>query len=235
MELPMNSNNHTLHRLHDPASFKWLSSLTPEMEGFATGRAICFGMDAMYLHSDLLAHYPSHLLLAIPPLNAPPVEYGFACTSKGQRWFCFVVVRKNASKSAALVFEVSPYALMFPAHGLRETGRDASGKVVLGRDYPLKPLLPVLCPMDGLPIRYEVLRPDARSYFCLSEGEPSLAAWETPSSSQEGQHGAMQAVLGQQQVQPQNAPIYFDVGSPALSAMRLNGNVALINLLEGLQ
>ena len=231
----MNANPHTLHRLHDPASFAWLSSLTPKMEGTAAARSVCFGMDAIYLHSDMLAHYPSHLVLAIPPLSVPPVEYGFACTSKGQRWFCFVVVRKNASKSAALIFEVSPYALMFPAHGLRETGQDALGKVAVGRDYPLTPLLPVLCPLDGWPIRYEVLQPDARSYFCLSEGEPSLAAWETPPSSQEGQHGAMQAVLGQQQAQPQNAPIYFDVGSPALSAMRLNGNVALINLLEGLQ
>jgi hypothetical protein len=37
------------------------------------------------------------------------------------------------------------------------------------------------------------------------------------------------------QGQPQNAPIYFDVGSPALSAMRINGNAALINLLGGLK
>ena len=235
MELQMNANNHTLHRLHDPASFTWLSSLTQEVEGSAAGRAICFGMDATYLHSDLLVHYPSHLLLAIPPLNAPPVEYGFACTSKGQRWFCFVVVRKHPGKSAALIFEVSPYALMFPAHGLRETGRDPSGKVAVGRDYPLTPILPVLCPLDGLPIRYEVVHSDAGAYFSLSEGVPSLDAWETPPSSQAGQQGAMQAVLGQQQAQPQNAPIYFDVGSPALSAMRLNGNVALINLLEGLK
>ena len=120
----MNTNQHTLHRLHDPASFTWLAGLTPEMEGSAASRAVCFGMDTTYLHSDMLAHYPTHLVLAIPPLNAPPVEYGFACTSKGQRWFCFVVVRKNASKSAALIFEVSPYALMFPAHGLRETARE---------------------------------------------------------------------------------------------------------------
>ena len=228
----MNSNHHTLHRLHDPASFAWLSSLTPDMEGTSAARALCFGMDATYLHSDVLAHYPSHLVLAIPPLNVPPIEYGFACTSKGQRWFCFVVVRKNASKSAALIFEVSPYVLMFPAHGLRETGQDPSGELVAGRDYPLTPLLPVLCPMDGLPIRYEVLQPDAGSYFCLSEGEPSLSAWQTPPASQAGQQGVIEAAA---QAQPQNAPIYFDVGSPALSAMRVNGNAALINLLGDLQ
>lgn len=232
----MNANNHTLHRLHDPASFAWLSSLTTEMEGTAAARAICFGMDATYLHSDILAHYPSHLVLAIPPLNVPPVEYGFACTSKGQRWFCFVVVRKNPSKSAALIFEVSPYALMFPAHGLRETSQDVLGRLVVGRDYPLTPLLPVLCPVDGFPIRYEVLQPDAGSYFCLSEGEPSLAAWQTPPATPAGQQGVKQTnALGQQQAQPQDAPIYFDIGSPALSAMRINGNAALINLLGGLQ
>ncbi len=231
----MNANNHTLHRLHDPASFAWLSGLSPDMEGSAAARSTCFGMDTIYLHSDMLAHYPNDIVLAIPPLNVPPIEYGFACTSNGQRWFCFVVVRKNASKSAALIFEVSAYVLMFPAHGLRETGQDSAGNVVVGRDYPLTPLLPVLCPMDGLPIRYEVLQPDSCSYFCLSEGEPSLAAWETPASSQAGQQGAMQAVLGQHQAQPQNAPIYFDVGSPALSAMRINGNAALIYLLGGLQ
>ena len=173
----MNSNNHTLHRLHDPASFAWLSSLTRVMEGSPEASAICFGMDAIYLHSDMLAHYPAHLVLAIPSLNAPPIEYGFACTSRGERWFCFVVVRKNARKSAALIFEVPAYALMFPAHGLRETTQDLSGKVVAGRDYPLTPLFPVLCAMDGLPIRYEVMQPDTGSYFCLSEGEPSLSAW----------------------------------------------------------
>ena len=176
----MNTNNHTLRRLHDPASFTWLASLTPEMEGSAAATSTCFGMDAIYLHSDMLAHYPSHMVLAIPPLNVPPVEYGFACTSKGQRWFCFVVVRKNASKSAALIFEVSPYALMFPAHGLRETSQDKSGNLVVCRDYPLTPLLPVLCPLDGFSIRYDVLQPDSGCYFCLSEGEPSLSAWQTP-------------------------------------------------------
>jgi hypothetical protein len=228
----MNANNHTLHRLHDPVSFAWLSGLSPDMKGSAAAKSTCFGMDAIYLHSDMLTHYPAHLVLAIPPLNVPPVEYGFACTSRGQRWFCFVVVRKNASRCAALIFEVSASVLMFPAHGLRETGQDPSGNVVVGRDYPLAPLLPVLCPMDGLPVRYEVLQPDTGSYFCLSEGEPSLAAWVTPQSSQADQQGAIQAAA---QGQPQNAPIYFDVGSPAFSAMRVNGNVALINLLGGLK
>lgn len=231
----MNANNHTLHRLHDLASFAWLASLKPEMEGSAAAKSTCFGMDAIYLHSDMLAHYPGHLVLAIPPLTAPPIEYGFACTSQGQRWFCFVVVRKNASKSAALVFEVSPCALMFPAHGLRETCLDSSGKLVLGRDYPLTPLLPVLCPLDGLTVHYEVLQPDSGSYFCLSEGEPSLAAWQTPPASNADQQAVVQAVLAQQQAQPQTAPIYFDVGSPALSAMRMNGNQALINLLGSLK
>lgn len=228
----MNTNQHTLRRLHDPASFTWLGGLTPGMEGTAAARAVCFGMDATYLHSDMLAHYPAHLVLAIPPLNAPPVEYGFACTSKGRRWFCFVVVRKSASKSAALIFEVSPYALMFPAHGLRETGLDAAGKVAVGRDYPLAPLLPVLCPLDGFPIRHDVLHSDSGSYFCLSEGEPSLSAWQTPPANPQGEQDATQTNA---QAQPQNAPIYFDIGSPALSAMRINGNAALINLLGGLQ
>ena len=228
----MNTNNHTLRRLHDPASFTWLAGLTPEMEGSAAATSTCFGMDAVYLHSDILAHYPTHLVLAIPPLNAPPVEYGFACTSKGQRWFCFVVVRKNASKSAALIFEVSSCALMFPAHGLRETSQDKLGNLVVGRDYALAPLLPVLCPLDGFPIRYEVLQPDSSSYFCLSEGEPSLSAWQTPPVGQADQQDAVQTKA---QAQPQNAPIFFDVGSPALSAMRINGNAALINLLGGLQ
>ena len=220
----MNANNHTLQRIHDPASFAWLSSLTPEMDGTEQARATCFGMDAIYLHSDMLAHYPTHLVLAIPPLEVPPVEYGFACTSRGQRWFCFVVVRKSASKSAALFFEVSAYVLMFVAQGLRETWLDKSGALVTGRDYPLPPLLPVLCPLDGLPIRHEVLQPDAGAYFCLVEGEPDLAAWQTPPANQQGQPAAT----------PQNAPIYFDVGSPAFSAMRINGNAALINLLGGL-
>ena len=220
----MNANNHTLQRIHDPASFAWLSSLTPEMDGTAAASSTCFGMDAIYLHSDMLAHYPTHLVLAIPPLEVPPVEYGFACTSRGQRWFCFVVVRKSASKSAALFFEVSAYALMFVAQGLRETWLDKAGVMATGRDYPLVPMLPVLCPLDGLPIRHEVLQPDSGAYFCLVEGEPDLAAWQTPPANQQGQPAAT----------PQNAPIYFDVGSPAFSAMRINGNAALINLLGGL-
>ena len=227
----MNANNHTLQRIHDPASFAWLSSLTPEMDGTEQARATCFGMDAIYLHSDMLAHYPTHLVLAIPPLEVPPVEYGFACTSRGQRWFCFVVVRKSASKSAALFFEVSAYVLMFVAQGLRETYVDKSRALAAGRDYPLPPLLPVLCPLDGLPIRYEVLQPDSGAYFCLVEGEPDLAAWQTPPGNQQGQQADAQ---GQPAATPQNAPIYFDVGSPAFSAMRINGNAALINLLGGL-
>ena len=227
----MNANYHTLQRIHDPASFAWLSSLTPAMDGTAAARSTCFGMDAIYLHADMLAHYPTHLVLAIPPLEVPPVEYGFACTSRGRRWFCFVVVRKSASKSAALFFEVSAYALMFVAQGLRETYVDKSRALAAGRDYPLPPLLPVLCPLDGLPIRYEVLQPDSGAYFCLVEGEPDLAAWQTPPGNQQGTPVDAQ---GQPAATPQNAPIYFDVGSPAFSAMRINGNAALINLLGGL-
>ena len=217
----MNANNHTLHRIHDPASFAWLASLSPAMEGTDAAKATCFGMDATYLHSDMLTHYPSHLVLAIAPLDVPPVEYGFACTSRGQRWFCFVVTRKSASKTAALFFEVSASVLMFVAQGLRETYLDKSGALATGRDYPLPPLLPVLCPLDGLPIRYELLQPDSGAYFCLSEGEPDLAAWQTPPASQQDQPAPPQ----------QYTPIYFDVGSPAFSAMRINGNAALINLL----
>ena len=130
---------------------------------------------------------------------------------------------------AALFFEVSAYVLMFVAQGLRETYLDKSGALATGRDYPLTPLLPVLCPLDGLPIRYEVLQPDCGAYFCLIEGEPDLSAWETQPANQQGD------AQGQPAPPQQYTPIYFDVGSPAFSAMRINGNAALINLLGGLR
>lgn len=78
---------------------------------------------------------------------------------------------------------------------------------------------------------YEVLQPNSGSYFCLSEGKPSFSAWQTPPASQADQQVVVQRVLAEQQAQPQTAPIYFDVGIPALCAMRINGNQALINLL----
>ena len=228
----MNSNNHTLDRIHDSASFAWLSSLTPSMEGTPSAKSTCFGMDAIYLHSDMLTHYPNDIVLAIPPLDAPPIEYGFACTSKGDRWFCFVIVRKSPSKSAALIFEVTPYVLMFPAQGLRETSIDKYGALVIGRDYPLPPLLKVLCPMDGLPIRHENLQVESGQYFCLCEGEPTLDAWQTPPANHVVQHGSDHATA---KSKAQNAPIFFEVGGPAFPAMRINGNAALINLIGGLQ
>lgn len=229
----MNPNAHNLHRIASPASFAWLDSLQPALSGQATATAKCFGMSCMYVHWDVMRFYPDDFVLALPELTQPPVEYLYACTSGGKRWFCFVITQKTATSTAALVFEVSPLALMLSATGLRTVPpaiRSGSGK-----DYPMPPNPEVLCPADGVPIHVETLLPDLQTYVCIREGVPSVDAW-TPQPDPsgpvngEGFPGLASSIPGA----VDGAPLFFDIGSPLFQRMRINGNTNMAAALSAL-
>ena len=214
------TDHHYIQRVHAPESFSWLEKLTPERDGHPSGIASCFGMDMGYLHWDLLAHYPNELVLSVPALQTPPIEYGFACTSKGERWFCYVVVRRNGPRSAALVFEVNPFVLMFAAQGLRDER---------GNEIPMVPNRAVLAPLDNLPIRHEQLNPDSKQYLCLYEGHQP----QVPDAT--AKQDFMGNLLGAGPPPNQISPLRFDVGSPAFGVpIRINENHALLNMLASL-
>lgn len=214
----MNPNAHNLHRIASPASFAWLDTLQPALSGQAAATAKCFGMTCMYVHWDVMRFYPNDFVLAIPELREPPVEYLYACTSGGKRWFCFVITHKTAASTVALVFEVSPLALMLAATGLRTVPPAIRART--GRDYPMAPNPEVLCPADGVPIHVETLLPDLQTYVCIQEGVPTVDAWT------HHKVGAIEPVDG--------APLFFDVGSPLFQRMRINGNQNMASALAAL-
>lgn len=231
----MNSSNHFLHRLHDPKSFAWLDSLKCEVEGTELGKLSSFlGMDTIYLNHDLLAFYPDNLIFSIPVLETPPVEYGFISTSKGNRFFCYMIIRRDAGRSAALLFEVKAYALMFPVQGLRERTIDSYGNIVIGRDYPLSPKLAVLCPQDKFPIRNEILLPKLGAYFCLVEGKPDVAPWVHSTRNNGNDFSKLNGAMNSTDNKSEKTEIYFEVGGPSFPSMRINCDEGLMNLIQSL-
>jgi hypothetical protein len=217
----MSSQAHHLLRVNAPESFTWLNGLQPAMSGLQSATAQCFGMHCMYVAWDVLRFYPNEFVLAIPELVQPPVEYFFACTNGGKRWFCFVVTQKTPVHSAALVFEVSPYVLMVQAMGLRMVPPAGRNQAV--RDVPLAPNRAVLCPLNGEPVHFEMLLPDVQTYVCAWEGIPSIDPWAND-ASKAGTTAPNTAMV----------PLFFDVGSPLFQPMRINGNANMMSALAAL-
>ena len=229
----MNPNAHTLHRTASPASFKWLDSLHPHLSGQPAATAQCFGMSCLYIHWDVMRFYPADFVLAMPELAQPPVEYFYACTSGGKRWFCFVITQKKAASAAALVFEVSPLALMLAATGLRSV--PPAIRAGTGKDYPMPPNPEVLCPADGVTIHVETLLPDLQTYVCIREGVPTLDAWMAQGDQSGEVNGAGFPGLAIGGDKPADgAPLFFDVGSPLFQRMRINGNTNMASALATL-
>ena len=217
-----------LYRVSDPAAFQWLDSLNVADPAHPLQVAKCFGMDAAYLRMDVLYWFPHEFVLSIPILDAPPPEYFFVTNEAGRRWWCFVVIRKNAERAAALVFDVNPSVLVVPLMGLRELDINAdSGQVTVGRDYPLAPRQRVLCPMDYRRIRHEVLSPDTGEYLCIEEDDSNVATTN--------QAPTLADVLGSHPNRPQTASLKVSLGSPAFGLpLRINDDAGLMNLVASL-
>ena len=218
---------HHFQAIHDPASFAWLDSLAPTVIADAPAVAKCFGMDVVYLTLDALRWFPNEMVLAIPFVEAPPLEYFLVCNSGGLRWWCFVVLRRQAEKATALVFDVDPSVLLIAGLGLRETHVGERGAVHRGRDFSYGPNAAVLCPADRKAVRYERLNPAMREYFRIEEvldpagmvnGQPTLAD-----------------VLGTNSRPPQKAAMAVSIGTATLGLrMRVNEDDALMRYLDSL-
>ncbi len=218
---------HYFYRIHDPASFEWLNSLTP-MSGTQqpqVGR--CFGMDAAYVALDLLRWFPNETLLAIPYLAAPPPDYFFVCNSSGQRWWCFVVLRKQGQAGSTLVFDIDPSVLLIVGLGLRETHVDAVTGVTTQRsDFAIAPNAAVLCPMDNVRIGYQRMSPQTGEYFRVSEGAGIGSGNRVPTLGD---------VLGEASKLPQTASIEVSIGSPVFGvSMGINDDTGLMRLVESM-
>ena len=212
-----------LHRVADQQGFDWLSKLRPGVEGTPAGVAQAFGIHLAYLHHDVLTHYPRELVLSLPSLRAPPVDHFFVCTSKGQRWFWVVVLRRNATASYGLVFEVSPMVLMLPITGLR----DQSGTHMAIQYRP-----EVLAPMDGQQIWCQKLNPSTGEYFVvhemLSDGPQRAGQAQTPQA-------VLAEALGLAPSTQPTAQLEFSVGSPAFCMpIQVNTDAALLNLVASM-
>lgn len=216
---------HYFHRIHDPVSFAWLNSLDPKAAQGKPFSVKCFGMDVVYLALDVLHWFPNEMVLAIPFLDAAPAEYFLACNEGGERWWCFVVLRKG-TRPTALVFDVCPSVLLIAGLGLRETFIELqSAAVSRGRDFDYRPNAAVLCPMDSLPIRYQRLSPDTREYFSIRETGELDGATATPTLAD---------VLGHARP-PATAAMEVSIGTPALGLrMQVNEDEALMRYLDSL-
>jgi hypothetical protein len=213
-----------LHRLSDEQGFAWLSALRPSVEGTPAGNGFAFGINLIYLHHDVLAHYPNELVLSLPTLQAPPTEHFFACTSKGLRWFWIVVLRRNAAQAFGLVFEVSPMVLMLPITGIRDRS---------GLNIPIQPRMEVLAPMDGHQVRHQQLNPATGEYFVVQELLPPCP---TEPIGQQANTSELSHALG---LAPSTQPVshlYFMVGSPAFGMpIQVNTDMPLMNLVASLR
>lgn len=214
---------HHFHRIHDPAGFAWLDGLPLGKTQATLPMGCCFGMDVAYVALDLLLWFPAEMALAIPFLDTVPPEYFLACNAGGQRWWCFVVLRRGTMPTA-LVFDVDPSVLLIAGLGLRETAVDArTGVAARRRDFDYPPNAAVLCPIDATPIRYERLSPATREYFYIQEvegpgGTPTLAD-----------------VLAPHRQPPATAAMEVSIGTPALGLrMRVNEDQALVRCLDSL-
>lgn len=214
---------HHFHRIHDPAGFAWLDGQPRGKTQGALPMGRCFGIDVAYVALDLLLWFPAEMVLAIPFLDAVPPEYFLTCNTGGQRWWCFVVLRKGAIPTA-LVFDVDPSVLLIAGLGLRETEVDArTGAVTRGRDFGCLPNAGVLCPMDTTPIRYERLSPGTREYFCIREVDgPDCAP-------------TLADVLAPRRQPPVTAAIEVSMGTPALGLrMRVNEDQEMVRCFDSL-
>ena len=182
-------------------------------------------MDVVYLALDALHWFPNEMVLAIPFLDAAPAEYFLACNEGGERWWCFVVLRKG-TRPTALVFDVCPSVLLIAGLGLRETFIELqSAAVSRGRDFDYRPNAAVLCPMDSLPIRYQRLSPDTREYFSIREAGELGSATATPTLADMLWHPRP----------PAAAAMEVSIGTPALGLrMRVNEDEALMRYLDSL-
>jgi len=218
---------HHFQAIHDPAGFAWLNSLAPTVAATAPAVAKCFGMDVVYLTLDTLRWFPNEMVLAIPFLDATPSDYFLVCNSGGERWWCFVVLRRQAEKASALVFDIDPSVLLIAGLGLRETHVDERGAVRRGRDFPIGPNAAVLCPADRKAVRYERLNPNMREYFRVEEvPEPTGMVNEQPTLAD---------VLGTASMLPQKAAMAVSIGTATLGLrLRVNEDEALMRCLDSL-
>lgn len=223
---PAWESTHHFNRIPDPNSFAWLNAQSPTAVAAAAQVSKCFGIDVVYLPLDVLRWFPNELVLAVPFLPAPPVEFFFACNEGGKRWWCFVVLSKGQVPTA-LVFDVSPSVMLIAGLGLRETDVDMqSGAVSRGRDFDYRANAAVLCPMDTTPIRVEWLSPDTQEYFCIHEGS---CQGSTP-----GVH-TLADVLGPKKLPPSISAVEVSIGTPILGLrMRVNDNEPLVRYLDSL-
>ena len=209
--------NYQIKRFNDSKSFAFLENATVRDNGKVMQ---LFGMAACFFVYDSLPNFPSDLTILIPDIPTHPVEYGFILTRGGEQMFCYVVTRKEAGHCAAYVFEVSPFVLLLTAFGLRTKD---------GRSFPMRPLLDVIAPDDGIPIEFIRVHPESESYFGLREGVPETAPWVLPPATAQNQ-GQNQTAPPATDSQPKVTPIYFELGAPCFHAMRINGDRALMNL-----
>ena len=222
---PVWSSAHHFHRISDPSSFAWLTTLSPQTTT-PPHVSLCFGMNVVYLPLDVLRWFPNELVLAVPFLSVPPVEFFFACNEGGKRWWCFVVLSK-AQIPMALVFDVSPSVLLITGLGLRETHVDEqSGEVSCGRDFHYRANPAVLCPMDATPIRTEWMSPETMEYFCIREGSSQGSTPYVPTLAD---------VLGPRKLPPTISPVEVSIGTPALGLrMRVNDDEHLARYVDSL-
>lgn len=209
--------NYQVTRINDSKSFAFLENATYRDNGKVTN---LFGMAACFFVYDALPGFPGDLTILIPEVPTNPVEYGFVLTRGGERMFCYVVTRKEAGHRAAYFFEVQPFVLLLTAFGLRTKN---------GRTFPMRPLLDVLAPDDGIPINFVRVHPESQTYFGLCEGVPDTAPWVPASNAPQGDNSKA-ATPQPMDSQPKVTPIYFELGAPCFHAMRINGDRALMNL-----
>lgn len=215
------------YRIHDLESFEWLNSLTPTTGAQQPQVGRCFGMEVAYVALDLLRWFPNETLLAIPHLAAAPPEYFFVCNSGGQRWWCFVVLRKQGNTGTALVFDIDPSVLLIVGLGLRETHVDAvTGVTTQREDFAIAPNAAVLCPMDDQRIGYQRMSPQTGEYFRVSEGTGMGSGNRVPTLGD---------VLGETSKIPQTASIEVSIGSHVFGvSMGINDDPGLMRLVESL-
>jgi hypothetical protein len=208
-----------LIRVTDAKSFDFLNRATKADNGTII---TLFGMVAAFHVYDALTTFTTDLILNVPDMPANPFEYGFILTSKGQRMYCYVVVRKEADYRAVNIFEVTPFTLLMPARGLR-TISDGNDEKFQSRIFEMAPLMTVMAPDDGLAINSVVIDPEARAYFGLREGAPDNAPWVLKDKPTKDVFTAETAL-------PKEAPLYFEVGTEMFQPMRINGDDALVSL-----
>lgn len=222
---------HSVHRIHDPQGFNYLTNLDAKSDG---KEGVLFGSThVVYAHYDAQRTYKDDLILQIPHLNENPIDSGFVFTSGGERLFVWIEYRRRGSLTAGIVFEVNPCVLMFGVKGFRD---------VNGSFFLLSPATEVLAPSDGKPIRYQDVFPDDGIYFCVREGSPTVEPWaqnvdvtQSTSDMASQRGGILTGLIGAAPLVPQTAPLYFEVGCDEMPKVRINGELSLISTIQALR